>query len=61
MLAYDVARCPGQFDQVPFGKALHPTCINCQRRTCRDIGPRTPWGQGVVVDGVCEMKLGSEK
>jgi len=59
-LAHDVARCPGQFDHVPFGKALHTACIDCQRRTCRDMGPRTPWSQGEVVDGVCVSKIKEE-
>lgn len=60
-LSHDTARCNGQFNPVPFGVELQTTCIDCLRRTCKSIGERTSYFQGVVSMGVCLNKIDGEK
>jgi hypothetical protein len=56
-LSDDTARCKGHFIAVESDAALHPTCIDCQRRTEKQTAPYQWWMQGIVVDGKCEYKI----
>jgi hypothetical protein len=61
-LPYDVARCNGHWQALPFAKQLDAVCIDCQRRTDKSTGERQPWMQGEVLDGICSNKIeGDEK
>lgn len=56
-LAYDNARCNGDGGEDADGKReVQTICTTCLRYLTRnDIGPRTPFVQGSVVDGKCEL------
>lgn len=47
--------CGGDYKPVSFGVQLAPACIDCTRRKPGEVLT------GEVVDGACELKIGSEK
>lgn len=60
-LSYDIARCAGYWNLLPFGKQLDTVCIDCARRTSPGH-PKYQWSmEGAVVDGVCVSKIKDEK
>jgi hypothetical protein len=54
------ARCTGHFAAAESDAALHPTCIDCKRRTAKTLSEYQWWMQGEVVDGKCDHKIKDE-
>jgi hypothetical protein len=51
----------GHFAAAEYKSVLPPICIDCQRRTTKQIAPYQWWMQGEVVDGKCEHKIFNPK
>jgi hypothetical protein len=57
-LSVFTAWCNGHFfTTVTSDVVLHPTCIDCKRRTAETLSEYQWWMQGEVVDGKCEHKI----